>query len=42
VTYHVPQDAALQRLQTFIAEVKAVSPDTKVIVPKYFEAVSIP
>ena len=42
VTYDVPQDAALQRLQTFIAEVKAVSPDIKVIVPKYFEAVSIP
>jgi L-ascorbate metabolism protein UlaG (beta-lactamase superfamily) len=41
VTYDVPQDAAVQRLQTFIAEVKAASPDTKVVVPKYFERVSI-
>jgi L-ascorbate metabolism protein UlaG (beta-lactamase superfamily) len=41
VTYDVAQDAALQRLQTFIAEVKDASPDTKVVVPKYFEPVSI-
>jgi L-ascorbate metabolism protein UlaG (beta-lactamase superfamily) len=41
VTYDVAQDAAVQRLQTFIAEVKAASPDTKVVVPKYFERVSI-
>jgi L-ascorbate metabolism protein UlaG (beta-lactamase superfamily) len=41
VTYDVAQDAALQRLQTFIAEVKDASPHTKVVVPKYFEPVSI-
>ncbi len=41
VTYDVAQDAAVQRLQTFIAEVKGASPDTKVFVPKYFEPVSI-
>jgi hypothetical protein len=33
VTYDVAQDAAVQRLQTFVAEVKAASPDTKVVVP---------
>jgi L-ascorbate metabolism protein UlaG (beta-lactamase superfamily) len=42
VTYDVPQDAAVERLQTFIAEVKAASPGTKVVVPKYFEPVAIP
>jgi len=42
VTYDVAQDAAVQRLQTFIAEVKRASPDTKVVVPKYFEPVAIP
>jgi hypothetical protein len=42
VTYDVAQDAAVERLQTFIAEVKAASPDTKVVVPKYFEPVAIP
>ena len=42
VTYDVAQDPAVERLQTFIAEVKAASPDTKVVVPKYFEAVAIP
>jgi L-ascorbate metabolism protein UlaG (beta-lactamase superfamily) len=42
VTYDVAQDAAVQRLQTFIAEVKSASPDTKVVVPKYFESVAIP
>jgi L-ascorbate metabolism protein UlaG (beta-lactamase superfamily) len=42
VTYDVPQDAAVQRLQSFIAEVKAASPDSKIIVPKYFEPIVIP
>lgn len=32
VTYDVAQDAAVQRLQPFLAEVKAASPDTKVVV----------
>jgi len=42
VTYDVAQDAALDRLQTFIAEVKAASAHTSVVVPKYFEPVVIP
>jgi L-ascorbate metabolism protein UlaG (beta-lactamase superfamily) len=42
VTYDVAQDAAVERLRTFLAEVKAASPDTKVVVPKYFEPVVIP
>jgi hypothetical protein len=42
VTYDVAQDAALERLQSFIAEVKAASADTTVVVPKYFEPVAIP
>jgi L-ascorbate metabolism protein UlaG (beta-lactamase superfamily) len=42
VTYDVAQYAAVERLQTFIAEVKAASADTKVVVPKYFEPVAIP
>jgi hypothetical protein len=41
VTYDVPQDAAVQRLQTFIAEVKGASPATEVVVPKYFAPVAI-
>jgi L-ascorbate metabolism protein UlaG (beta-lactamase superfamily) len=41
VTYDVAQDVAVQRLQTFIAEVKGASPGTEVVVPKYFEPVEI-
>jgi L-ascorbate metabolism protein UlaG (beta-lactamase superfamily) len=42
VTYDVAQDAALERLQTFIAEVKAASADTTVLVPSYFEPIVVP
>jgi hypothetical protein len=42
VTYDVSQEPAVQQLQSFIAEVKAASPKTKVMVPKYFEAINIP
>ena len=41
VTYEVSQEPAIQRLQSFVAEVKAASPKTIVIVPKYFEPVSV-
>jgi L-ascorbate metabolism protein UlaG (beta-lactamase superfamily) len=41
VTYDVSQEPALQRLQSFLAEVKAVSPKSRVIVPKYFEPIAI-
>jgi L-ascorbate metabolism protein UlaG (beta-lactamase superfamily) len=42
VTYEVSQEPARQRLQSFIDEVKTASPTTEVIVPKYFEPVSVP
>jgi L-ascorbate metabolism protein UlaG (beta-lactamase superfamily) len=42
VTYDVSQEPAVQQLQSFIAEVKAASPKTKVMVPKYFDAIAIP
>jgi hypothetical protein len=42
VTYDVSQAPALERLQSFIAEVKAASPKTDVRIPKYFEAIEIP
>ena len=42
VTYDVSQEPAIQRLQSFIDEVKEASPKTKVIVPKYFEPITIP
>jgi len=42
VTYDVSQEPAIERLQSFLAEVKAASPKTTVIVPKYFELISVP
>jgi L-ascorbate metabolism protein UlaG (beta-lactamase superfamily) len=42
VTYDVSQAPAIQRLQSFLDEVKEASPKTKVIVPKYFEPIVIP
>lgn len=41
VSYDVPQQPAIDRLQSFIAEVKAVSPHTEVIVPNYFASVVV-
>jgi L-ascorbate metabolism protein UlaG (beta-lactamase superfamily) len=41
VPYDVSQQPAIERLQSFIAEVKAASPRTEVIVPKYFEPVAV-
>jgi len=41
VTYDVSQAPAIDRLQSFIAEVKAASPASVVIVPKYFEAIDV-
>lgn len=41
VTYDVSQAAAIERLQSFIAEVKAASPASVVMVPKYFEPIDI-
>jgi L-ascorbate metabolism protein UlaG (beta-lactamase superfamily) len=41
VPYDVSQQPAIERLQSFIAEVKAASPGTQVIVPKYFEPITV-
>jgi L-ascorbate metabolism protein UlaG (beta-lactamase superfamily) len=42
VPYDVSQEPAIQRLQSFLDEVKEASPKTKVIVPKYFDPITIP
>jgi L-ascorbate metabolism protein UlaG (beta-lactamase superfamily) len=42
VPYDVSQQPAIDRLQSFIEEVKSASPATRVIVPKYFEPIPIP
>ena len=41
VTYDVSQAPAIERLQSFLAEVKAASPKSVVRVPKYFEAIEV-
>jgi L-ascorbate metabolism protein UlaG (beta-lactamase superfamily) len=41
VPYEVSQEPALQRLQPFLSEVKATSPKSIAIVPKYFEPIAI-
>ncbi len=41
VPYGVSQQPAVDRLQSFIAEVKAASPQTVVIVPEYFQPISL-
>jgi L-ascorbate metabolism protein UlaG (beta-lactamase superfamily) len=41
VPYDVSQQPAIERLQSFIAEVKVASPQTEVIVPKYFEPIAV-
>ena len=42
VPYDVSQSPALERLKSFTDEVKTASPKTRVIVPKYFEPITIP
>jgi L-ascorbate metabolism protein UlaG (beta-lactamase superfamily) len=41
VPYTVSQEPAVRRLQSFLDEIKAVSPQTRVIVPEYFKPVVI-
>ncbi len=41
VPYDFSQQPATERLQSFIAEVKAASPGTQIIVPKYFEPITV-
>ncbi len=42
VGYDVSQEPAKKRLQSFLDEIKAVSPQTKVIVPDYFRPIVLP
>jgi L-ascorbate metabolism protein UlaG (beta-lactamase superfamily) len=42
VPYEASQEGARRRLETFVAEVKAASPKSRVIVPQYFEPIPIP
>ena len=39
--YSASQQVNLDALQSFVEEIAAASPKTKVIVPKYFEAISL-
>jgi L-ascorbate metabolism protein UlaG (beta-lactamase superfamily) len=39
--YEASQQASVDSVQSFVHEVRAASPKTKVIVPKYFEAISL-
>lgn len=41
VPYSASQQQALERVQSFVAEVKAASPNTQVIVPKYFHPIVV-
>lgn len=41
VPYGISQQPAIDRLQSFIAEVKEASPHTEVIVPKYFVPIAV-
>lgn len=41
VPYGMSQQPAIDRVQSFVAEVKAASPHTQVIVPKYFQPIHV-
>jgi L-ascorbate metabolism protein UlaG (beta-lactamase superfamily) len=41
VPYTVSQQPAIDRLQSFLAEVKSASPSTRVIVPEYFKPIAL-
>jgi L-ascorbate metabolism protein UlaG (beta-lactamase superfamily) len=41
VPYSTSQQPAIERLQSFVAEVKAASPGTRVIVPEYFHPIRV-
>ncbi len=40
--YENSQQTALDSLQSFVQEIKAASPATKVVIPKYFEPIRLP
>jgi hypothetical protein len=39
--YSASQQPSLDALQSFVHEIQAASPKTKIIVPKYFEAIPL-
>jgi L-ascorbate metabolism protein UlaG (beta-lactamase superfamily) len=41
VPYSTSQQSAIDRLQSFLAEVKAASPNTRIIVPEYFQPIVV-
>jgi hypothetical protein len=41
VPYSASQKPAMERLQSFIAEVKVASPKTRVIIPAYFQPIAV-
>ena len=41
VPYSISQQPAIERLQSFLAEVKAASPSNRVIVPDYFQPITV-
>ena len=41
VPYSASQQPAIERLQSFMAEVKAASPKTRVIIPAYFQPITV-
>lgn len=42
VPYEASQQPALDALQSFVAEIKSASPQTRLIVPKYFQPIPLP
>ncbi len=42
VPYGGPQQPAIEAVQSFVQEIQAASPKTRVIVPKHFEEISLP
>ncbi len=42
VPYDISQQPAVDRLQSFIEEAKTASPNTRVVVPKYFKPIPVP
>jgi hypothetical protein len=41
VPYEASQQPALETLQSFLKEIAVASPKTKVIVPRYFQPISV-
>jgi len=39
--YGASQQVSVDALQSFIQEIRAASPKTKIVVPKYFEAIPL-